>query len=156
MTLAGKTLTQSVDVKPDPRDNFTPEDYAAGFAFAEKYNRAYGQIDLALNNMDAIKKSLGRANASDPKIVAAKAQWQAVFSGFTADYHNDEDSIQRSGSLRESLPRTGFGVQLPPTAEQLDYAGRFDAAYNEAFAKYNDFVKSLSGLNIDGAKPVAP
>ncbi len=156
MTLDGKTLTQSVDVKPDPRDTFTAEDYAAGYAFAEKYSRAYGQIDVALNNMDAIKKSLDKANASDSRIAAAKAQWQVVFSGFTADYHNDEDSIQRSGSLRESVPRTGFGVQLPPTAEQLDYATRFDAAYNEAFAKYNDFVKSLSGLNIDGAKPVTP
>ena len=156
MTLGGKTFTQNVEVKPDPRDTFTAEDYAAGYAFAQKYSRAYGQIDIALNNMDTIKKSLDKANASDPKIAAAKVQWQSVFAGFTADYHNDEDSIQRSGSLRESVPRTGFGVQLPPTAEQLDYASRFDAAYNDAFAKYNDFVKSLDGMHINGASPVTP
>jgi hypothetical protein len=156
MTLDGKTMTQNVEVKPDPRDKYSAEDYAAGYAFAQKYNRAYGQIDIALNNMDAIKKSLDKLSASDPKVAAAKTQWQDVFASFTADWHNDEDSIQRSGSLRESLPRTGFGVQLPPTAAQLEYASRFDAAYNEAFAKYDNLVKSLSGMNVDGAKLVSP
>lgn len=170
MTLDGKTLTQQVAVKPDPRDNFTQADYDAGYAFAEKYSRAYGQIDITLNNLDAIKKSLAAAKPSDAALQAqvakAQATWQDVFPGFTADYHNDEDSIQRPGSLRESIPRSGFGVQLPPTAEQLEYASRFDAAYNDAFAKYNDYVTSLQSLSkslqaaggkpIDGAKPVTP
>ena len=91
----------------------------------------------------------------------------AVFCGFTADYQNDEDSIQRSGSLRESVPRTGLGgPQLPPTAAQLDYASRFDAAYSAAFAQYNSYVGSLAPLQsalqqagmkqLDGVKTVTP
>ena len=75
---------------------------------------------------------------------------------FTADYNNGEDSIQRPGSLREEVPRTGFGAAAPPTAEQLDYASRFDAAYDDAFAKYNEYVKSLGRLKLEGAKPVTP
>ncbi|MBV8637471.1 MAG: hypothetical protein JO322_05250 [Candidatus Eremiobacteraeota bacterium] len=170
MTLGGKTMTQGFDVKPDPRDSWTQAQYQAGYDFAVKYNERYGKIDEALNHLDAIKKSLAAAKTSDPSLTSAIATaqktWSDVFYAFTADYHNDEDSIQRSGSLRESVPRTGFGVQLPPTAAQLDYASRFDAAYDKAFTGYNAFVQTLQGLSkqlqakglkpIDGAAPVTP
>jgi hypothetical protein len=90
-----------------------------------------------------------------------------VFAAFTADYKNDEDSIQRPGSLRESIPRTGLGgAQLPPTAAQLDYASRFDAAYAAAVTQYNAYVASLSPLQaalkqagikpLDGVNPATP
>jgi photosystem II stability/assembly factor-like uncharacterized protein len=173
MTLDGKTLSQSFEVKPDPRDHWTQADYEAGYAFATKYNDDYSKIDEALNNLDAIRKSLASARANKAAapfasaIAAAQSTWSDVFSSLTANYQNDEDSIQRPGSLRESIPRTGFGgPQLPPTAEQLDYARRFDAAYASAFEKYNAFVKSLGTLSsqlqtkglkaIQGAAPVSP
>jgi hypothetical protein len=85
---------------------------------------------------------------------------------FTADYHNDEDSIQRPGQLREDMPRTGFGAAQPPTAETQQYASEFDSAYAAAFAKYNDFMSNLTKLSsqlqskgmkpIEGAKTLAP
>lgn len=156
LKLDGKTLTQTALVKPDPRDSYTQADYQAAYDFAEKYSVRYGKIDDALNNLDAIKKSLAKANASDPKVVAAKAQWQGVFSSLTANFKNGEDSVIYPSSLREEIPRTGFGSTAPPTAAQLDYASRWDAAYAAAFAKYNDYVKSLAGLNVEGAKPVTP
>ncbi len=174
MNVDGKDLSQSVVVKPDPRDSWTQEQYQAGYDFAKKYLDALGRIDTALNNVDAMRKSLASAAAYASKngnsslrtqISAAQASLQDVFSAFTADYHNDEDSIQRPGSLRESVPRTGFNTQLPPTAAQLDYAARFDAAYQAAFAKYNAFVGSLASLQtalkdaghpLEGATPVSP
>ena len=125
-----QTLTQKVTVKPDPRDQWTQQQYESGYAFARKYSTIYGKIDEVLNNLDTIKKSLTRVAASAKndaaiasQVTAAQQSWGPVFAAFTADYKNDEDSIQRAGSLRESIPRTGFGgPQLPPTAEQLDYA----------------------------------
>ncbi|MBV8724417.1 MAG: hypothetical protein JO351_06265 [Candidatus Eremiobacteraeota bacterium] len=174
IALNGQTLQQSFTVASDPRDSWTQTEYLAGYAYARKYATIYGKIDEALNNLDAMKKSLAAA-ASSPRATAAlraqvagaQAQWSDVFAAFTADYHNDEDSIQRSGSLRESVPRTGFaGTQLPPTAAQLDYGRRFDAAYNVAVAKYNAYVASLRPLQaalqqaglkaVEGAKPVTP
>ncbi len=154
LTLGPTVLQQSLVVKGDPRDEWTPAQYQAGYAYAEKYARVYGKIDEALNNLDAIKKSLASAAAAAPKnpflagqIAQAQQRWQPVFSGFTADYKNDEDSIQRPASLRESIPRTGFGgPQLPPTAAQLDYARRFDAAYAAAADAYNGYVSSLASL----------
>jgi photosystem II stability/assembly factor-like uncharacterized protein len=174
LTLAGKSYEQPLVVKPDPRLNWTQAQFEAGYAFAAKYSRAFGEIDEALNHLDAIRTSLGTAAKGAKKnpalaarIARAQKSWQGVFSSFTADYKNDEDSIQRPGSLRESLPRTGFGaVQWPPTAEQLDYAKRFDAAYAAAFAKYNAYVTSLGSLDgalknaglkpVNGASAVSP
>jgi len=173
LALGAQTLSQTVTVKPDPRDNWTQDQYESGYAFARKYSTIYGKIDEVLNNLDAIKKSLAHAAAAakndasvTSQVTAAQQSWNAVFAAFTADYKNDEDSIQRSGSLRESIPRTGFGSQLPPTAEQLDYAKRFDTAYAAAVAQYNDYVGLLSPLQtalksagikpLDGATPVSP
>ena len=130
LDLGGQTLTQTVTVKSDPRDAWTQDQYEAGYAFARKYSTIYGKIDEVLDDLDSIKKSLARVavpakndGSIMSQIASAQQSWSAVFAAFTADYKNDEDSIQRSGSLRESIPRTGFGsVQFPPTAEQLDYA----------------------------------
>jgi photosystem II stability/assembly factor-like uncharacterized protein len=170
----GRTLTQSLTVKPDPRDDWTQAQYEAGYAYARKYATVYSKVDEVLNNLDAIKKSLAKASSSArghaaiaDEIADAQQHWNAVFANFTADYKNDEDSIQRGGSLRESIPRTGFGgPQLPPTAAQLDLASRFDEAYASAMAQYNAFVGSLAPLQaklhganlpaIEGVNPVTP
>jgi photosystem II stability/assembly factor-like uncharacterized protein len=167
LTLGGKTFEQPLVVKPDPRFDWTQAQYEAGYAFAEKYAIAYGKIDTVLNHLDAIKKSLAsaaKAARNDAplaaRIAGAQKPWEQVFAAFTADFKNDEDSIQRSGSLRESVPRAGGfgGPQWPPTAEQLDYAKRFDAAYDAAFAKYNAYVSSLqsvqAALKAAGLKPL--
>ncbi len=154
LTLQGKMLSQSLIVKPDPRDSWTQAQYEAGYAYARKYSVIYGKIDETLNNLDGIKKSLVRAATAAKanaavlqQVTAAQQGWSPVFDAFTADYKNDEDSIQRPGSLRESVPRTGLGgAQLPPTAAQLDYASRFDAAYAAAVAQYDSYLSSLSTL----------
>ncbi len=167
LTLDGKSYSQPLIVKPDPRDDYTAAQYAAGYAFAKKYAQVYGQIDTALNNLDAVKSSLAAAakgakagSALAARIAAARAKWQPIFAGFTANYKNDEDSIERPGSLRESVPFTGFGgPQLQPTASQLDYAKRFDVAAAKAFAAYDAYVASLASLQpalkSAGLKPLA-
>ncbi|MBV8066635.1 MAG: hypothetical protein JO113_01560 [Candidatus Eremiobacteraeota bacterium] len=175
LTLGGAAMQQSLVVKGDPRDDWTAAQYQSGYEYAHKYSTLYGKIDEALNNLDAIKKSLtsaGTAAKNDPslqrQIADATARRQPVFDAFTADYKNDEDSIQRAGSLRESVPRTsGFGgPQWPPTVAQLDYAKRFDAAYTAAMGGYNAYVSSLQPLQaalkkdgikaLDGTNPVTP
>lgn len=177
MTLDGKPMTQTFAVKPDPRDTWTQADYEAGHAFSRKYFADYGKIDTVLNNLDALKKSLATASQAASKagnaslaaqIASAESARASVFAVFTADYHNDEDSIQRPGALREDVPSGGFlrGGNQPPTASLLEYAARFDVAYADAFAKYNAFVSGLSPLEaalktaavapLTGATPVSP
>jgi len=78
--------------------------------------------------------------------------------------------VQRVGDTRASRPilddgaasREGLvgiaGTQLPPTAEQLDYGRRFDAAYSAAVAKYDAYLISLeplqAALKKAGIKPL--
>jgi photosystem II stability/assembly factor-like uncharacterized protein len=166
LAIGGRTFTQPLTVKADPRDDGTAAQYEAGYAYARKYSTIYGKIDAILNNLDAIEKSLtasaaaAKSNAAlSAQIASAQRAWTPVFGAFTANYKNDEDSIQRGGSLRESVPRTGFGgPQLPPTAAQLNFSQRFDAAYADAVDKYNAYVASLaplqSGLHAAGLKPL--
>ncbi|HTA40153.1 MAG TPA: hypothetical protein VK760_13800, partial [Candidatus Acidoferrales bacterium] len=161
ITLAGKPLERTFEVKPDPRDAWTQSDYLTGYRFSKKYLGDYSKIDTVLNNLDAMKKSLADAaktsagnDAKAAQIAAAQTGRDAIFALFTADYHNDEDSIGRPGALREDVPRT-FGI-TPPTAAALDYAARFDADYAAAFAKYNAFVDSVASLSLAGATHVTP
>jgi hypothetical protein len=159
IVLAGKPLERTFEVKPDPRDSWTQADYLAGYHFSKKYLNDYSKIDTVLNNLDAMKKSLdaaakAAAGAKVAQISAAQKSRDEVFALFTADYHNDEDSIGRPGALREDVPRT-YGI-TPPTAAALDYAARFDADYAAAFARYNAFVDSVSPLAIAGATRVTP
>ena len=52
-----------------------------------------------------------------------------------------------------------YGIRRRITANRgagLEFASRWDTKYTAAFVKYNDYVKSLSGMNVDGAKPVTP
>ena len=126
--------------------------------------------------LDALKKSLAIAShaAGSAKNAALAAQISAVeasradvFALFTADYHNDEDSIQRPGALREDVPAGGFlrAGNQPPTPALLEFAARFDGEYQAALAKYNAFVTNLAPLQaqlksaglkpLDGASPVS-
>ena len=169
IVLDGKTLVQNVVVKPDPRDAWTQADYQAGYAFNKKYFDDYGKIDQALNNLDALKKSLAAASKAGAvaanatlkaQIAAAESQRAEIFALFTADYQNDEDSIQRPGALREDVPSGGFlrGGNQPPTASLLEFAGRFDVEYQAVVAKYNAFVAGLAPLQAQlknaGLKPL--
>jgi hypothetical protein len=65
----------------------------------------------------------------------------------TADYHNDEDSIQRPGALREDMQGLGFfgGGLITPAVR--NYAHRVESSYNSGISQYNAYTRSLSAVN---------
>ena len=143
--LNGKSLTESFEVKPDPRLPWTAAQYAATYAFTKRYNDEYSRIDAALNGLDDVKKSLNalakssRANSIAGALAQLREKRDRIFDTLTANYANDEDSIQRPGALREEveglLRWTG-----PPLPALVEFARRIDARYNDALAQYNAFV----------------
>jgi photosystem II stability/assembly factor-like uncharacterized protein len=168
MTLAGRTYTQRFAVKPDPRSQFTQKQYEESFVFAKLWTNRFGNIDAMLNSLDSAKKQLEAAK-TDPKakgnaalqqqIDASLAARDRVFHQLTADYHNDEDSIQRPGALREDLQGIGFlsaGVLTPAVRE---FTHRVEGTYRSAVGNYNSYVRSLSAVNSSlgkaGLKPVS-
>ena len=174
MTVGGKTFTEPFVVKPDPKSKFTQAEYERSYAFTKKYYREYSTVDTMLNALDSVKKQLDAANA-DPKaaadpalqqqITAALTARETLFNQLTADYHNDEDGIQRPGALREDIQTIGFfgfGLNTPSIAQ---FGKRVDTEYVTGVASYNTFARTtIPALNaaltkaglkaITGATPV--
>ena len=172
MTLGGKTLSQTVDVKPDPRDSWTQADYQAGYDFAKKYNARYGKIDEALNNLDAIKKSLvgGVKRRATPSLrrnregAASVAATSSRRSPPTITTTKTRSNVP--ARCVKSVPRTGFGAAAAADGGAARLCLALRRGVRRAFAKYNDYVTSLQSLSkslqaagvkpIEGAKPVTP
>jgi photosystem II stability/assembly factor-like uncharacterized protein len=176
MTLGGRTYSQTFVVKADPHGEYTLAQLRAGYAFAKKYSAISGKIDTVVDRLSAQRKSLLAAQSALAKsgssalaaqVAAAQQNLESIFNEFTANYQNDEDSIQRPGALKEDIPRGGFGgAQPPPTAALLDYSRRFDVEYRAAVARYDRYVQNLRSLSnalqragagsIAEAMPIAP
>jgi len=145
IVLAGQTLKQSIVVEADPRAHLSRSDLLTGHAFAKRHLTELGAVDAALNRLDAIAASAPQraAGAAPPlaaELAAARERALALRGLLTADYENDEDSIQRPGRVREDLQRmtyVGGGVITPAVA---DYAARVDRAYAAAMAQVAAFV----------------
>jgi len=129
LTLAGRTFRQPIDVRPDPRVSLTAADYAAAHAFVVAQTRRFSTVDAALNRLDTLER-----DARKRGLTALADRAHDLRGSLTADYHNDEDSIQRPGKVREDLESLiGFRAgSNPPSAATLDLAARIDAEYAAA------------------------
>ncbi|HET9096355.1 MAG TPA: hypothetical protein VFN37_06810 [Candidatus Baltobacteraceae bacterium] len=155
MTVAGKTYVEPFTVRPDPQTHFTQAQFERSYAFGKKYTRQFSVIDSMLNGLDSVKKELNAAKSNaktknnaalQKQIDAALAARETLFHELTADYHNDEDSIQRPGALREDYQGLGFfglGI-ITPAVE--NYAGRVEAAYRALVPRYNAYARSLGAI----------
>ena len=152
ISLGGRTYTQSFRVKADPHSPYTQAQLVAAYAFSKKYLDVQGEINTILNQIDAQRKTLDSARAALgkngnaallAKVEDAQKAQGVIFNRFTANYQNDEDSIQFPGRLREDVPRSGFGGAQPPTPALLDYAKRFDAQFASATAAYHAYVRTV-------------
>ncbi len=110
-------------------------------------------------SLEAARTAVAGNAALTTRVNAALRERQALFNAVTANYQNDEDSIQRPGALKEDLQRAGFGPsQPPPTPALLAYARRFDVEYEADMARYNAYARSLqslsTALHAAGAQPI--
>jgi hypothetical protein len=148
MSLGGKTYTQPFAVKPDPRTHFTQAQLEESYEFSKLWMDRFSVVDTMLNALDAVRKQLDavKAPALQAQARQAQAQRERVFHELTADYHNDEDSIQRPGALREDLQGLTFqsGSILTPSVKE--FALRIEGAYRKAVSDYNAFAVSVAPL----------
>jgi photosystem II stability/assembly factor-like uncharacterized protein len=159
INLDGKDYSQPVVVKPDPRFSYTQSDYQAMYEFSHYHFEEYSKVDQALNALDAVRKGLDAARATLHKragvttalnsLETVAAARDALFNRFTANFHNDEDSIMRPGALREDLEGFlgFFGAGSPPTPALQAFSNKVDAEYQNVMASYNDFAKLVTSLN---------
>jgi photosystem II stability/assembly factor-like uncharacterized protein len=156
MTLDGHTYLQHFDVKPDPRSQFTQADYERTYATAVHLQSMFSTVDVMLNRLDDVKKTLAGDLAAAQKaknaalasqIAGAQASHDAVFNSLTANYQNAEDSIQRPGKLREDLEGAFFGASGLITPPVEDFLGRVQGEYASGVARYNAYIRTLPALN---------
>lgn len=157
IALGGRTYSQSFVVKADPHGEYTLAQLRSGYAFAKKYSVISGKINTVIDRLADQRRSLQSAQAMLAKsgntelagqVASALQSQESIFNDFTADYQNDEDSIQRPGALKEDIPRGGFGgAQPPPTAALSNYARRFDVEYRAGIERYDRYVQLLRTLS---------
>ncbi|MGH7728085.1 MAG: hypothetical protein ACREM2_04775, partial [Vulcanimicrobiaceae bacterium] len=79
-----------------------------------------------------------------PNAAALHAEALALRATLTADYQNDEDSIQRPGKLREDIDSESTdGGPYPPTQAQRDFAARVVREYNATMPAVERFLASV-------------
>ena len=133
-----------------------------------KYEAMFGKIDTMLNNLDTLKKQIDAAEkAATAKkatgvlaaLSALSGRRQGMFDILTANYQNDEDSIERPGALREDFEQLYFAAQSLITPPTLAFAHRLDGKYARALGQYNAFVGTLPALQAEmkaaGLTPIA-
>jgi hypothetical protein len=110
----------------------------------------YSKVDTMLNNLDTVKKSIDDGiaaakkagdTATQSKLEAIETARLAVFSQLTANYQNDEDSIQMPGKVREDVQSIMFFSGTVITPALRDYTERVKRELNAATVNYNAFVR---------------
>ncbi len=156
MAVGASTQTKRFVVKADPRTIFTQAQFERTYAFGRKFLREFSIVDTMLNALDSVKKELTAAKGNakvagnarlQSSITQALNARQSIFSTLTADYHNDEDSIQRPGALREDMQGLGFFAQGVLTPAVINYGQRVDVAYRAAVQRYNAYVRTLAPID---------
>ncbi|MDP9024136.1 MAG: hypothetical protein M3N13_02015, partial [Candidatus Eremiobacteraeota bacterium] len=157
LTADGRTFTQSFVVRADPKTQYTQAQLVRGYEFAKRGEAMYSTIDTMLNNLDTVQKSIDAATAAAKKAnnTDAQAKLDAIltakksaFDFLTANFQNDEDSIELPGALREDVQFLQFvgGTVITPAIEY--HMKRITAEYRRGVSGYNGFVKmELPALN---------
>ena len=157
LTLGGKTFTQPFTVKADPRTIYTQAQLVEAYNFGRMGEALYSKVDTMLNNLDTVKKSIDEGvaaakkagdTATQTKLEGVETARLAVFDELTANYQNDEDSIQLPGKVREDIQTIMFFAGTVITPALRDYAHRAEGELTTATAHYNAFVaQQLPVLN---------
>jgi photosystem II stability/assembly factor-like uncharacterized protein len=169
LTLGTHVMLQNFTVKEDPHSVYTQAQLVQAYEFGRRGEAMFSLVDRMLDNLDTVKTALDGAaaaakkandTAASSRIDAIAAARTGVFDALTANYQNDEDSIERPGKVREDIETLFFltGTQVTPAIQS--YMDRTDVELRGGVARYNDFVKSqLPALNEElkalGVKPVS-
>jgi photosystem II stability/assembly factor-like uncharacterized protein len=168
LTLGAHSYVQRFVVKADPRSELTQADYQRIFATGIALQSSFSLVDTMLNHLDDVTKAanvdLAAAQKAQNTTLVAKlndflAARKSLFDFLTADYHNDEDGIQRPGALREDIQSAYFGAQGLPTQPVIQFIARVQGELRDGAKRYNGFVSDAipaanSALQAAGMKPL--
>lgn len=154
-------MTQSLSVMPDPRAQWTQTQYAATRDFMHELYGWLSQIDVALNNLDAIRSkayvrilSIRASTASLHELARERKmlrEAQSVSAEFSSNPRNSEDNQWRPDKLRERLVSLidmySAQSQGPPLAPHYQEAARIKIVLDAAMNRYNRLLRTFSVTN---------
>jgi predicted nucleic acid-binding Zn-ribbon protein len=153
----GQTFTRSFAVRPDPRAQWTQEQYVERHTFLTSLYDEVSNIDAALNDLDDIRATLARRiaqlqsrGASASEVARASRQLndaQALESEFTSSPRNSEDPLWKPDKLRERvltlIDSYALLSQGPPLPAHRQEAAEIRPIYERAMSHYRSFKNSL-------------
>ena len=159
LTLGNTTFTRSFVVKADPRTLYTQQQLVESYEFARSGEALFSHVDAQLDALDSVKTAIADATAAAKKAGNTQAQTQlaaidaareTLFSSLTANYQNDEDSIQMPGKVREDVQSLMYydGTVITPAIREYDTRVRAEArATDAAYERFKaDRVPELNHL----------
>lgn len=181
---AAMTLTSGVDVLPDPRAQWTHDDYVARHDFMQAIKEQLSAVDTALNTLDRLREQLAKRRVQAAsrsasthlmdQIDSVERRRQVIFSMLTSNPQAGQDSDFLPDRLREKILAVvsslnyplGYGTGNagasylgPPSEAAIKMASQVKTNYDAVMADYTRFLKEdVAALNAAlvgvGLKPV--
>ena len=156
---ADRTISQPLTIKPDPRLTWTQADYQQRHDFVTSVYAMYSSVNAALDRIDELEKKLtdslgtmkknGAPDSDLARVQAVADAGTALESRLSAGYKNDEDSINRPGSLREDIQGLFFGIfgsQGPPISTHDALEAQVHSRYMAVMADYRAWSSSATAV----------
>ena len=164
LTANGKSSTQLLTVKMDPRVKATPEALQRQFALASQLSERIGEVSAALRQANDLRKQIEERQkdaAGEKEVVTVleelsqKTEWA---QGDGGDDYFMLFGLALPGSAREPLPRVELALtsllvvaesaDVAPTSDLREAAEAWDTASKDALARWKSVVeKDLVGVN---------
>jgi len=164
LTANGKSNTQPLTVKMDPRVKATPEALQSQFALAWQLSERIGEVSAALRQANDLRKQIEERQkdaAGEKEVVAVLEELRQKTESAQGDGGDDYlmlFGLALPGSGREPLPRVELALtsllvvaesaDVAPTSDLRKAAAAWDTASKDALARWNRVVEQdLVGVN---------
>ena len=164
LTANGKSSTQPLTVKMDPRVKATPEALQRQFALASQLSERIGEVSAALRQANDLRKQIEERQkdaAGEKEVVTALEQLSQKTESAQGDGGDDYFmlfGLALPGSAPEPLPRAELALSgllvvaesadVAPTSDLRKAAEAWDAASKDALARWKSVVeKDLVRVN---------
>ncbi len=173
LTAAGRTVSQPLIVKKDPRIKATDADLAAQFDLAKQIQAERVRVSAARAQADSIRKQLAaiKGKATAPlaaEIETFKKKLDSIAGpppatpeeDFFADPAIDPSSLRRLAISLQQLARAVESADAPPTPDLISGFHQRRTALNQTLPRWEEFLRadlphlsaSLSSANLAGLK----
>ena len=164
LTANGKTTTQPLTIKMDPRSKATPEALQRQFTLASQLSEQLGRVSEALRNAKSLRQQITERKkdaAGKPELwTALDALNQKMEVAVEPDADDDFEifGLALPGKEHEPLPRVQSALlglliieqsaDTAPTADLAASAGKWSAASNDSLARWKNVLsQGLAAVN---------